>query len=152
MKLIAILSDTHGLLRPEVLTHLTDVDHIFHAGDVGSKAILQKLQTYAPLTAVQGNTDLSFLGLSYSELVDFAGLSFFVQHIEEDIMIAPKETGVDVVITGHTHLADIRRKEGVLFLNPGSAGRQRGSIPPTMMLLQILDDGSLEPKMIRLVG
>ena len=151
MTTIAILSDTHGLLRPEIFPHLEAVSHIFHAGDVGSKSILDRLATFAPVTAILGNTDYAFLGLSHTELVEVAGFSFYVQHIAEDLDLDPISAGIDVVINGHTHQPNISRKDGVLYLNPGSASHPRGGSKPSMMLLDILPNKPLEPRILTLL-
>lgn len=150
MKKIAILSDTHGFLRSEVLSHMKDVVHIFHAGDVGNESILQKLKMHAPLTAVLGNTDYSFFGLSNYEILEVAGINFYIRHIEEHVQLSFKEAGVNVVIFGHTHKAKIHTHDNVLYLNPGSAGVKRGRVPATMILLQVHANGHLEPQIIKL--
>ena len=151
MKTVAILSDTHGLLRPEVYPHLENVDHIFHAGDVGNKSILSRLEKYAPLTAILGNTDYAFLGLSHTELVEVAGVYFYLQHIAEDLNIDPVAAGVDVVINGHSHQPSILRKNGVLYLNPGSASYPRGGSKQSMILLGIPEKAALEPRILTLL-
>lgn len=147
---VAIISDTHGLLRKQVLAQLSDVDYIIHAGDVGSKAILDRLARIAPLTAVQGNTDFSFLGLARSELIEIGNYHFFVQHIAEDIEIDPQAAGVDVVITGHTHRYDVQRKKGVLYLNPGSVSYPRDGSIPSMIRLSISEQGELATQKVQL--
>lgn len=151
MKTIAILSDTHGLLRPEVYPHLEGVTHIFHAGDVGNKSILDRLIKYAPVTAILGNTDYAFLGLSHTELVEVAGVHFYLQHIAEDLNIDPVASGIDVVINGHTHQPSISRKDGVLYLNPGSTSHPRGGTKPSMILLDIIPNKPLEPRILTLL-
>ena len=147
---LAILSDTHGLLRPEVLPHLTGVDHILHAGDVGSDAILTTLAQYAPVTAIRGNTDYDGLcaRLPETEAVELAGKLFYLIHSLQDLDIHPATAGIAAVITGHTHKPTITHKNGVLYLNPGSCGSRRFSLPITLALM---DTDTMAPTLVPLL-
>jgi putative phosphoesterase len=139
---IAIISDTHGLLRPEAITHLQGVEHILHAGDVGKPAILEELQTIAPVTAVRGNVDRGpwAESLPITQAVELGGKLFFMIHILDDLDIAPEAADVDVVVFGHSHKPADYFKQGVRYLNPGSAGPRRFSLPISLMLIDIEDD------------
>jgi putative phosphoesterase len=139
--LIGVVSDTHGLLRPELLTSLAaaNVEHILHAGDVGDPAILTQLATIAPLNAIHGNIDTHGPTslLPATELLELAGTLIYLVHASEDLDISPKAAGVSVVIYGHSHKPSIEHRDGVLYLNPGSAGPRRFNLPITFALLRI---------------
>jgi putative phosphoesterase len=137
--LIGVVSDTHGLLRPELLTALTGVDHVLHAGDVGDPAILTELARIAPITAIRGNVDTHgpCALLPATEFIDLAGCLIYMVHAREDLDISPKAAGISVVLYGHSHKPSIERLQGVLYLNPGSAGPRRFNLPITCALLRI---------------
>lgn len=124
MKHIAILSDTHGLLRPEVMARLAGADAIFHAGDVNTQAIVDALRACAPLYIVRGNNDKDWAEALPNDLsVTLEGLRFFMVHNKKDV---PGDlSGVDVVVYGHSHKYACEERGGVLWLNPGSCGRRR---------------------------
>lgn len=124
MKRIAILSDTHGLLRPEVTARLTGADVILHAGDINTPAIVEALRACAPLYIVRGNNDKDWAAaLPHDLTVALEGLRFFMVHNKKDV---PAElSGVDVVVYGHSHKYAREERDGVLWLNPGSCGRRR---------------------------
>ncbi len=136
---IAVLSDTHGLLRQEVLTACQSVDAILHAGDVGDPGILKRLAQVAPLTAIRGNVDRSGLcsHLPATEMVQFGVLTFYLVHSLADLDISPQAAGVDVVVSGHSHRAAEEHRDGVLYLNPGSVGPRRFRLPVTMAYLHM---------------
>ena len=136
---IGVISDTHGLLRPEAVAALAGVDLILHAGDVGSEHVLQALREIAPVTAVRGNNDKASwaAGLKLSETVEFAGLSLYMIHDIADLDVNPAAAGFAAVITGHSHKSSVRMQEGVLFMNPGSAGPQRFRLPITLGRLEL---------------
>jgi putative phosphoesterase len=138
---IAVVSDTHGLLRPEILPHLAKVDHILHAGDVGDPAILDALRQIAPVTAIRGNIDRSgpCAALPATEALELGGCLLYMLHNLDDLDINPAPAGIGVVISGHTHKAAITQRDGVLSVNPGSIGPRRFSLPITFALLH-LDD------------
>lgn len=136
---IGVLSDTHGLLRPEVLTALAGVDHILHAGDVGDPAILDHLARIAPLTAIRGNIDTSGRcgELPQTEAVELGGMLIYLVHAIQDLDVKPTAAGIRAVIYGHSHRPSIEDNGEVLFLNPGSAGPRRFSLPISMAYLHL---------------
>lgn len=149
--LVGVISDTHGLLRPEVLPALRGVAHILHAGDVGDAAILDALQAIAPLTAIRGNVDGSGAcsRLPETELVELGGVSIYILHDLGALDLDPMAAGVSVVVSGHSHKPRMERRKGVLYFNPGSAGPRRFSLPVSLGLLEIAQ-GRLEPRLIEL--
>lgn len=140
---IGVISDTHGLVRPAALAALAGVDHIIHAGDVGGSEVFEALAAIAPVTAVRGNNDRDGWGrrLPLSALVELGGRRIFVLHDRADLELDPATARVDVVITGHSHRPAESREDGVLFLNPGSAGPRRFSLPITLARLHLRADG-----------
>jgi uncharacterized protein len=136
---IGVISDTHGLLRPEALRALEGVHLILHAGDVGAPEILTQLKTIAPLFAVRGNVDTQPWAqeLPVTTVVETAGFHFYVLHNLKDLDLKPQAVGFDAVVSGHTHLVEQRMDAGVLYLNPGSAGPRRFRLPVTLALLEI---------------
>ncbi len=137
--IVAVISDTHGLLRPEAVNNLENVDLIIHAGDIDEPVIINKLKGLAPLIAVRGNMDRgSWAGLLPKyEIVKIDHVTFYVRHDLTEIDLAPEASGIDVVISGHTHHPALNKKNGVLFLNPGSLGPRRSGHPISMALLYI---------------
>jgi uncharacterized protein len=135
--LIGVISDTHGLLRPEALTALQGSHHIIHAGDVGAAEILEKLATIAPVTAVRGNIDRDVWarGLPQTEVVEIAGISIYMLHDLARLDLKPEAAGFKVVISGHSHAPKQETRDGVLYLNPGSAGPRRFKLPVTVARL-----------------
>src|ERR1700712_3078146 len=125
--LIGVISDTHGLLRPEVVSALQGVEHILHAGDVGDPEILVSLRALAPVTAIRGNVDTrgDCAQLPAVDFIELAGKIFYLVHSEHWLDIDPVAGGVSVVISGHSHRPAIERRHGVMYLNPGSAGPRR---------------------------
>jgi putative phosphoesterase len=140
--LIGVISDTHGLLRPEALAALAGVGHILHAGDVGSPEILATLAAIAPVTAIRGNIDTRgpCAELPPTEMVELGGKLFYLVHSVHDLDISPAAAGVAAVISGHTHRAGIEHKAGVLYLNPGSAGPRRFNLLVTVAVVSIDED------------
>ena len=134
---IGVISDTHGLLRPEALTALAGVEHILHAGDIGDIAILDALRSIAPVTAIRGNIDTSgaCAELPATEMVELGGRIFYLVHAIQDLDISPSAAGVDVVVYGHSHKPSVEQRSTVLYLNPGSAGPRRFQLPVTLALL-----------------
>ena len=134
---IGILSDTHGLLRPEALVHLRGADHIIHAGDIGAPGIIEALEAIGPTTAIRGNVDTASWAARFPETVTFhlGGLRIHVLHDRKVLDPKVLADGTDVVISGHSHRPGIERSEGVLFLNPGSAGPRRFRLPVTAATL-----------------
>ena len=136
---VGVISDTHGLLRPEALTVLRGSDHIVHAGDVGGPQILDALREIAPVTAVRGNNDMGAWArrLRETEVVEIAGRRICVVHQLAQLEADPVSAGYRVVISGHSHRPSKARREGVLYLNPGSAGPRRFSLPVAVALLSL---------------
>ena len=150
---IAILSDTHGLLRPELPAALSGCDHILHAGDVGSAQVLNCLSDIAPLTAVRGNMDHGSWAnaLAAREMVEIAGQCIYLLHDLHHLDLDPVAAGIHMVVSGHTHQADITTKEGVVFLNPGSCGPRRFTYPVTFAWVRIAA-GRLRPRIVEING
>jgi uncharacterized protein len=138
---IGIISDTHGLLRPEAERRLAGVDHIVHAGDIGRPEIVDALRRIAPVTAIRGNVDSGEWARGYPEtkLVRLAGKSIYVLH-DLKTMQADGD-GIDVIVSGHSHVPRIETVGGVLYLNPGSAGRRRFKLPITLATLEVTPEG-----------
>ncbi|WP_213803479.1 metallophosphoesterase family protein [Granulicella sp. dw_53] len=136
---IGVISDTHGLLRPEALAALAGVDHILHAGDVGDPAILDDLRRIAPLTAIRGNVDVhgACADLPETDFIELDGKILYLVHSESWLDINPTVAGVAVVVSGHSHKPSIEDRKGILYLNPGSAGPRRFKLPVTVAIVQI---------------
>ena len=135
---IGVVSDTHGLLRPEALAALAGCNHILHAGDVGDAAILDVLGRLAPVTAIRGNIDRSGAcsALPATEAVSIGGRLFFLVHSIHDLDLHPAAAGIAAVIYGHSHQPATDWKDGVLYFNPGSAGPRRFRLPVTVGILE----------------
>ena len=148
---VGVLSDTHGLLRDEVVALLQNADHILHAGDVGDPAILSRLRQIAPLTAIRGNIDTQgeCAKVPATEAVELAGQLFYLVHALADLDLNPEAAHIRVVVSGHSHKASIEWKRDVLYLNPGSAGPKRFKLPITVALLY-LDPMSVLPEIVSL--
>lgn len=139
---IGVLSDTHGLLRPEVLPALEGVEHILHLGDVGDFKILNTLKDLAPVTAIRGNIDREgkCSRLPETEVVLFEDHYIYMLHDVQTIHLDPAAARFSVVLYGHSHKPDIKRHKGVLYLNPGSCGPRRFSLPISIGLLNVIKD------------
>jgi len=150
-RLLGVISDTHGLLRPEAVEALRGVDLIVHAGDVGEERVLEALQGVAPVRAVRGNVDHGALAarLPATDLVEWAGLQLYVLHDVGRLDLDPATAGVAAVISGHSHRPELEERGGVLFLNPGSAGPRRFALPVSVGRL-VLEGGQLRGELIRL--
>ncbi|HKM67223.1 MAG TPA: metallophosphoesterase family protein [Candidatus Acidoferrum sp.] len=136
---LGVISDTHGLLRPEALLALRGVHLIIHAGDVGAPEILTQLKAIAPVFAVRGNVDTQrwALELPLTTVVQTSGASLYVLHNLRELDLKPGASGFDAVITGHTHQAGQHEHAGVFYLNPGSAGPRRFQLPVTLAILEL---------------
>ena len=139
--LIGVISDTHGLLRPEAVEALRGVEHILHAGDVGDITVLERLRKIAPVTAIRGNVDISgeCAELPATDVVELGGQLFYLVHSVQDMDISPWSAGVAMVVSGHSHKASVKVREGVVFFNPGSAGPRRFSLPVTVGFVTVED-------------
>jgi uncharacterized protein len=139
---IGIISDTHGLLRPEAVERLAGVHHIIHAGDIGQPEVISGLRKIAPVTAVRGNVDRGEWAAGYpqTEFVKLGGRLFYVLHNLAELDIDPAAAGIDVVVSGHSHRAKIETVDGVTYLNPGSAGPRRFSLPIALATLDLSGD------------
>ena len=143
---LAILSDTHGLLRPQVVEHLKTADAILHGGDINKPAIVEQLQQYAPLYIVRGNNDKEWAeDIPHDLIVTLEGVTIFMVHNKKEV---PADlSGVDVVVFGHSHKYVQEEKDGVLWLNPGSCGPRRFHQEITMMMVKI-EDGTIQVEKI----
>ena len=151
MTTVGVISDTHGLLRPEAAQALGGVDRILHGGDVGAPEILKELATIAPVTAVRGNVDGGIWArkLPLSEVIEVEGVSIYILHILENLDLKPEVAGFKVVVYGHSHVPKIEEKNGVLYFNPGSAGPRRFKLPVTVGRLRI-DRGKVKAEIVKL--
>ena len=132
---IGILSDTHGILKEEVLKNLEGCMALFHAGDVGDMEILETLRKIAPIYIVEGNNDSIEMGLPKSLEVELEGYKFFMIHDLKSIKEVPK--GYDFIISGHYHQFDIHYKSKTTYINPGACGKRRFGLPLTMVLMNL---------------
>jgi putative phosphoesterase len=139
--LIGVISDTHGLMRPEALAALRGVEHILHAGDVGDIAVLDALRELAPVTAIRGNVDTSgaCAELPATDVVELGDRLFYLVHSVHDLDINPAAAGIAMVVSGHSHKASVQVRNGVVFFNPGSAGPRRFSLPVTVGFVTVED-------------
>lgn len=149
---VCVVSDTHGLLRPELLPILSGCDHILHCGDVGDPAILQSLAAVAAVTAIRGNVDVRgpCASLPETELVTLRGLDFYLLHDLHALDLDPAAAGFAAVLSGHSHQPLIHHQKGVLYLNPGSCGPRRFRLPVTCAEIVIASDGQLEARILEL--
>lgn len=138
---IGVISDTHGLLRPQARELLQGVDLIVHAGDIGKPEIVPELEGLAPLRIIRGNIDNGVWASGYPETdaFEYAGRFFYVLHDLNTLDLDPAAAGFNVVISGHSHRPSIERVGPVLFVNPGSAGPRRFSLPTTLAILSLHD-------------
>ncbi|MDB5928354.1 MAG: phosphodiesterase [Polaromonas sp.] len=151
---IGLISDTHGLLRPEALAFLAGCDRIVHAGDIGSAAILDMLAGIAPLTVVRGNNDTADWAarLPDTALLQAGGISIYALHDLAQLAIDPASRGLRVVVSGHSHKPRIEERHGVLFVNPGSAGPRRFSLPVSAAELLVDEKGAVSARTVALVA
>lgn len=140
---VGLISDTHGLLRPEAIEALEGVEQIIHAGDVGASDVIERLQAIAPVHAVRGNNDRDPWAAALPLRLDlrWAGVRVHVLHDLKELELDPSAAAIQVVIAGHSHKPAIVERGGVLFVNPGSAGPKRFKLPVTVGFL-ILADGA----------
>lgn len=152
MHRIGLISDTHGLLRPEAIAFLRGCEHIVHGGDIGDARILHALAAIAPLTAVRGNNDLGAWAEAVPEtaLLELGGLRLYAIHDLAQLDIDPPAAGVRVVVAGHSHRPRAEERDGVLYVNPGSAGPRRFRLPISAAELKI-EHGVVTPRIVELV-
>ena len=136
---IGLISDTHGLLRPEAVAFLRGSDYIVHAGDIGDAAVLVGLGAVAPVTAVRGNNDTGAWaeGIAETEVLKIGAVSIYVLHDLAQLELDPLAAGYQVVVSGHSHKPLLERRGGVLYVNPGSAGPRRFKLPIAVAELTI---------------
>jgi putative phosphoesterase len=148
---IGLISDTHGLLRPEALDFLRGADHIVHGGDIGGPDILERLAALAPLTTVRGNNDTAPWTRSIPETarLEIGGVALYAIHDLKGLDIDPAAAGVRVVVSGHSHRPACSERGGVLYVNPGSAGRRRFSLPIAAAEL-LIEDGQVRVRLATL--
>jgi uncharacterized protein len=149
--LVGVISDTHGLLRPEAVAALKGVDLIIHAGDVGTPQVLDALRKLAPTFVVRGNIDKAHWAeaLPATAEVEVGGLLFYVLHDISELGLDPAAVGYAAVVYGHSHQPSIDMREGVLFLNPGSAGPRRFRLPVSIARVSVSDQ-QLRPEIVEL--
>ncbi len=147
-----MISDTHGLLRPEAVEALRGVDRLVHAGDVGKEALLAELAALAPVVAVRGNVDRGEWAerLPLTETVQAGGALLYVIHDVKELDLNPRAASIRVVISGHSHQASVREEDGVLYLNPGSAGPRRFKLPLSVARLEIDGAGGVTARLVEL--
>jgi putative phosphoesterase len=136
---VGVISDTHGLLRPEAVAALRGSDYIIHAGDIGDASILKTLAEVAPVTAIRGNVDREAWArkIFSTDVLEAGGISIYVLHNIQELDLEPEAAGFGVVVCGHSHVPKQETKNGVLYFNPGSAGPRRFRLPVTMGRLKI---------------
>ena len=151
--MVGIISDTHGLLRPEAVEALRGSQHIIHAGDVGAPELIEKLAAIAPVTAIRGNVDKgAWAGtLPETEVVEIGGISIYVLHDLAQLDLKPEAAGFDVVVYGHSHVPKQETRQGVLYFNPGSAGPRRFKLPVTIGQVTI-NQGEVRGEIIPILG
>ncbi|MBD2091466.1 metallophosphoesterase family protein [Microcoleus sp. FACHB-1515] len=138
---IGVISDTHGLVRPEAIDALRGCELILHAGDIGKPEVLEKLRSIAPVIAVRGNNDKGDWAeaIPEQETLQIEAVSIHLLHIIQELSIVPQSAGIHLIISGHSHKPLIQERAGVLYLNPGSAGPRRFKLPVSIAHLQICD-------------
>ena len=136
---IGVISDTHDLVRPAAKLALAGVDRILHAGDICGRDVLDELQQVAPVTAVRGNNDRgAWAGsIRLTEAVEIGSISIYILHDLNELDLDPKAAGFRIVISGHSHRPSMQEKDGVLFINPGSAGPRRFALPVSLGFIEI---------------
>jgi uncharacterized protein len=139
VKILGLISDTHGWLREEAVRALRGSDLILHAGDVGAPEILDTLKTIAPVVAVRGNVDTDKWGqtLPFTEIIQVGSVMIYMLHILQDLDVNPAAAGFRIVVSGHSHKPGQTEKDGVFYINPGSAGPRRFYLPVTVARLDL---------------
>jgi len=147
---IGVISDTHGLLRPEVPPALSGVDLIIHTGDIGKPEVIAGLQKIAPVYCVRGNNDRAAWARHLPDILclTVSGIQLYVIHVLQDLRCDPAAAGFRAVISGHSHRPALTSRNGVLYINPGSAGPRRFTLPVALARLRVTCGGNLVPKLI----
>ena len=150
--IVGVISDTHGLLRPEAVAPLRGSDYIIHAGDVGDAEILKQLNAIAPLTAVRGNVDREPWArkLPETQVLEAGGISIYILHSVADLDLKPEAAGFAAVVSGHSHIPKQEVRNGVLYFNPGSAGPRRFKLPVSVGRL-VIQGGKVRGEIMRIV-
>lgn len=140
MPRVGVISDTHGLLRPEAMAFLRGSDFIVHAGDIGTAGVLEELRTVAPVTAVRGNNDKGSWAepISETEVLQIEDACIYVLHNLAELDVDPVAAGFQVVVSGHSHRPSIEKRDGVIYVNPGSPGPRRFKLPVAVAELQVV--------------
>jgi uncharacterized protein len=149
-KNVAILGDSHGLLRLELSEHLSGIDLIVHSGDLGQITVLHQLKQFAPVIAVRGNVDDHIAGLPETELVSIHGHLVYILHVLANLELDPAVAGIAMVVSGHSHQPVIRKAKGVLYVNPGSVGPRRFKLPVCFVRAEFSETG-IEANLIQLL-
>jgi len=151
--IVGVISDTHGLLRPQALELLRGSDHIIHAGDIGAPEIVPVLGQLAPVTAIRGNIDRDAWAreLPQTEAVEVAGVCIYVLHDLARLDVRPAVAGFRVVVSGHSHVPKQETRGGVLYFNPGSAGPRRFRLPITIGRL-VVERGEVRGEIVTIIG
>jgi putative phosphoesterase len=150
-RLVGVVSDTHGLVRPEALAALQGVELILHAGDVGAPEVIEQLRALAPVVAVRGNNDRGPWAdaLRETEVAEIADALVYVIHDLAELDLDPAASGFHAVVSGHSHRPKLERRGGVLYLNPGSIGPRRFKLPVALALLRVAGS-ALDPRVVEL--
>jgi putative phosphoesterase len=153
MQRIGLISDTHGLLRPAAVDFLRGCERIIHAGDIGGAAILEALGELAPVIAVRGNNDreVELASLPETAQVEIGAVRLYVLHDLKQLAVSPAALGANVVVSGHSHRPLVDERDGVLYVNPGSAGRRRFKLPICVGEL-VIDGREVMPRVVELDG
>jgi putative phosphoesterase len=139
---IGLISDTHGLLRPEATRALAGVQRIIHAGDIGGPEVLEQLRAIAPVDAVRGNNDKApwAADIPNHQVLEIGGVTIHVVHDVNELDVDPEAAGIQVVVAGHSHRPAVTERDGIIFVNPGSAGPRRFSLPVSIGFIQVVAD------------
>ena len=150
-RLVGVISDTHGLIRPEALRALKGADIVIHAGDIGKVEVIEMLQSISPVVAIRGNVDQGEWARPFpeTEVVEIEQTLIYVLHDLKTLDLDPAKSGFGAVISGHSHNPWITHHNGVMFLNPGSAGPRRFRLPVAVARLQI-NGSSIDPEIVEL--
>jgi uncharacterized protein len=150
---IGVISDTHGLLRPEALVALRDCDRIIHAGDIGDPEILTALGSIAPLTAIRGNVDREPWArkIPPTNVLEVENVSIYILHNLAELDLQPEAAGFAAVIYGHSHAPKQETKNGVMYFNPGSAGPKRFKLPVSVGRLMV-ERGAVRGEIVQIIG